>query len=477
MLRIADPSAGRRYCTAASFVVLLLLAVAYAHAAPEDGGKRLALIIGNNAYSVHQLQNAVNDARAMNKALLAAGFRTIFRENAKKVAMEQATVELLRAVGPNDTVLFYYAGHAVQIENENMLIPVDFEAADDVVEAKFKSFPFAQLIEQLKRSRAKITIFILDACRSNPLAAKLSLETGLAIPPNPGKETYIAFSTSPNKVATDNPDGKNSWFTDALADLITKPNLSLDEIFVGVRKRVLEATKGRQIPWSQTSLTEPVYFLRDKDTIIINSTMRDKWFRDAQQHAQRENWPEAIQSLQDVLKNQPDRSLEQKAKKMLDYVMARRDALSHFEIGDFGAAARLYEQALRVDPFSMDAALEGFNSYLLSDQLPDAVRILKQIRLQGSSTVAGKAQAALKELAAVNPDAEKELKNGIPQPPPIQEILGGTHFGAPDWDAGKRYLQEHPAELARWIKDSRRYCLRSLKSRIKRILQRIQRAP
>ena len=91
---------------------LVLLACALpAAAAPQPEGKRIALIIGNNAYSISPLQNAVNDARALDKALRGAGFQTILRENAGKTAMEEATAEFLQQLGPDDTALFFYAGH------------------------------------------------------------------------------------------------------------------------------------------------------------------------------------------------------------------------------------------------------------------------------------------------------------------------------------------------------------------------------
>ncbi len=88
------------------------------------------MIIGNNSYSISPLQNAVNDARVMDKALRDAGFKTILRENAPKAAMEEAVAEFVQQLGPDDTALFFYAGHGIQIENENFLVPVDFEAAE-----------------------------------------------------------------------------------------------------------------------------------------------------------------------------------------------------------------------------------------------------------------------------------------------------------------------------------------------------------
>src|ERR1700730_9632787 len=114
----------------------LLICASAAIASPQEERKRIALIFGNNAYSSSPLQNAVNDARAIEKALKEAGFKTIMRENANKTAMEEATAEFVAQLGPDDTALFFYAGHGIQIENENFLVPVDFEAASSVIQAK-----------------------------------------------------------------------------------------------------------------------------------------------------------------------------------------------------------------------------------------------------------------------------------------------------------------------------------------------------
>src|SRR5215469_10628277 len=223
-----------------TLIFLMVLAPAAGHA---QEGKRIALVVGNNTYALSPLRNAVNDARVMDQALRNAGFRTILRENVTKTALEEAVAEFLQQLGPDDTALFYYAGHGVQIENENFLIPVDFAAANSVIQAKFRCFSMAQLLEALK-NRPKRTIIILDACRTNPVAQSQSLEAGLAQPQNAGKGTYIAYSTQPGKVAADNPDGRNSWFTEALADQIAQRGLDLDEIFTRVRSRVLSETDG-----------------------------------------------------------------------------------------------------------------------------------------------------------------------------------------------------------------------------------------
>ncbi|MFB3825529.1 MAG: caspase family protein [Bryobacteraceae bacterium] len=434
--------------------MLLALATVAAGAAAGQEGKRVALLIGNNAYPVSPLRNAVNDARAMDKALQGAGFRTIVCENGTKVAMEQSIVEFLQALRPEDTALFFYAGHAVQVENENMLIPVDFSTSRDVVEAKFKSISLAMLFDYLKRQRVARSIVIVDACRSNPVAERHSLEAGLAIPLNAGKETYIAFSTSPSHVAADNPEGQNSWFTEALADYVAQPGLTIDEVFNRVRLRVGKATQGRQTPWSQTSLTARFYFHPPVGLEAENDpSLFEKWLRDALRHEQRGNWPEAIALLQQVVKKQPGGALDKTARHKLPYLTLLNEAETHLEARDFAAAAELYEKALNLDAFSMQSAFPGADCYLLADRLPDAVRLLKAVRARGSSSAAAKADGMLKELAAVHPAAAAELKAGLPEPPPAQEVFADVRFGVPDWEAAARYPRAFPLDLRSELKD------------------------
>jgi hypothetical protein len=439
-----------------SLVGLLSLAAAVPALYGQEGGKRVALIFGNDAYSISPLKNAVNDARAMDEALRASNFRTILVENAKKSDMESKIGEFLDMLGPDDTALFFYAGHGVQIANENFLVPVDFVPGNSLSSAKFSCMSVAQIFDELNRKRAKKNIIILDACRSNPVAEKYSLEAGLAQPQNPGKETYIAFSTGPGQVAADNPDGRNSWFTEALSEYIKQPALTLElnEVFTKVKKRVSDATEGRQTPWTISSLTTPFYFHAPLNQETENDpTVAEKWFDDAKRREQREDWTEAIGLVDQILKKKPGGTLEEAARNRLPYLTARQEAQQRFEAGDYAAAAPLFEQAVKLDPFSIDAAFEGVDSYLLNGRVPEAIGLLKAIRIRGTSASTAKANAMLKELAAVSKEAGTELAAGIAEPPPIEEIFSGAHFGVPDWDGGERRLETAPVDIARWTKD------------------------
>jgi tetratricopeptide (TPR) repeat protein len=439
-----------------ALAVLFSLATTIPAVHAQDAGKRVALIIGNDAYTISPLKNAVNDARAMDAALRASNFTTILVENAKLSDMHDKIGEFLDKLGPDDTALFFYAGHGVQIQGENFLVPVDFTPGSSISSAKFSCMSVAEIFETLKSKRAKKNIVILDACRSNPVADKYSLEAGLAQPQNAGKETYVAFSTGPGQVAADNPDGKNSWFTEALSDFIKQPALTIEinEVFNRVKRRVSDATEGRQTPWVISSLSSGFYFHPPLNQDTENDpTLAEKWFDDAQRREQRENWAEAIDLVNQILKKKPGGTLEEAARNKLPYLTARKEAQERFDAGDYAAAAPLYEQAVKLDPFSIEAAFQGVNSYLLNDRVPDAIGLLKAIRIHGTSASTTKANALLQELSAVSKEAGTELQAGIPQPPPIEEIFSGAHFGVPDWDAGARHLQTAPVDMSKWTKD------------------------
>jgi tetratricopeptide (TPR) repeat protein len=288
------------------------------------------------------------------------------------------------------------------------------------------------------------------------MAQTYSLSAGLAQPLNAGRETYIAFSTGPNQVAADNPDGKNSWFTEALTELLSEPgaNPDIDELLTRVRKRVEAETENRQTPWSLSSLTSGFRFRpRSKAEAENDPSLAQKWLDDAARRERREDWVEAIDLLSRVVKRKPGGAVEAAAQTRLPYLAARRDAQASFDGSDFARAAEQYQQAFRIDGFSMDAAFQAANSYLLTDCVGEAVGALKAIRVRGTSEAIRKADAMLKELAAVSPEAGQELKTGIPAPPRAEEVFSAMRFGVPDQEAGRKYLRETPVELTRWVNE------------------------
>ncbi len=220
--------------------------------------ERHALIVGNDAYRRSALVNAVNDAFAMGETLREMGFSVQTLTDADYPTMDRAIDLFVDRLSRGDVALFYYAGHGVQVDGENYLIPTDFDRAR-VAKVKYRALPANLIRERMENSGARLSILILDACRDNPFSGNRSAGQGLA-QMSTGIGTFIAFSTAPGQTATDNPTASNGLFTHHLIQTLATPGLSIDEIFNEVRRQVFQASDGRQIPWTASSLIGSFYF-------------------------------------------------------------------------------------------------------------------------------------------------------------------------------------------------------------------------
>ncbi len=221
--------------------------------------QRRALVIGNDGYAhLPPLANAVHDARAMKGVLEELGFEVQLVTDARVADFHHAVSEFARRLRPRDIGLLYYSGHGLQIRGENFLIPVDFDAANEI-DARFASYPADHALQVLEDSGAELNILILDACRDNPFASTRSGLQGLAIM-SAGRGTLIAFATGPGKTASDGRRGSGGLFTQHLIEKLRTPGLSLDQIFNQVALAVDTASGGRQTPWVVKSLMGDVYF-------------------------------------------------------------------------------------------------------------------------------------------------------------------------------------------------------------------------
>jgi formylglycine-generating enzyme len=214
--------------------------------------RRVALVVGNNAYPQMPLENAVNDARVMEQTLGQFGFEVRKIENSSLIELAKAVDAFIGQLGSGDVGLFFYAGHSIQIEGENYLVPIDFEATDETV-AKYKSYAAEVVRERMEKAGARLNIIVLDACRNNPFRMSRSASRGLAAM-NSGRGTLIAFATGPGKTASDNLVGKNGLFTHHLVECLKIPGLSLDEVFNRTRAEVDKASSHEQTPWVVSSV-------------------------------------------------------------------------------------------------------------------------------------------------------------------------------------------------------------------------------
>jgi formylglycine-generating enzyme required for sulfatase activity len=248
-------------------VVLLLVALLSlctpALVAPAQAEPRVALVIGNGQYGngIGSLANPPNDARLIARALADAGFQVSTVLDADQKRMKRAIVDFgkaLASAGPDAVGLFYYAGHGVQVDGKNYLIPAaaEIEAQSDV---DIESVDADVVLQQMEFAGNRMNIVILDACRNNPLpSGSRGVDRGLARMDAP-TGSFIAYSTAPGAAAADG-TGKNSPYSTALADAIENQRVPLEQLFRDVRVNVMNATGKKQVPWDSSSLTGEFYF-------------------------------------------------------------------------------------------------------------------------------------------------------------------------------------------------------------------------
>ena len=229
---------------------------------PALAERRIALVIGNGSYTTAPLPNPVNDASLMAATLEELGFTVSAHTDLDRRGLQRAVVDfgkLLEASEPDTVALIYYAGHGVQIDGENYLIPVDAEIRDPL-DVKIEGVRASDVLDTLNRYDGGLNIVILDACRNNPFegATRSGGGSGLARMDAP-TGTLVAFSTAPGRVAEDG-SGNNSPYTRALSRAMRIPGLQVEDVFKRVRIEVLERTANRQVPWESSSLTGDFYF-------------------------------------------------------------------------------------------------------------------------------------------------------------------------------------------------------------------------
>src|SRR5215831_15874426 len=259
VFRLAAPA-----ILAAAVALLLVLPAVAQTAAP----KRVALVIGNSAYQhAVALANPVNDATAMGAALKQVGFAVLLGLDLDKRTFDGKIHEFAQVLNDADTALFFYAGHGLQVAGRNHLVPIDAQLNSER-DLDFEAVSLDFVLKQMELEReGKTNIVFLDACRDNPLARNLARSMGTRSAAigqglaqvQTGVGTFIAYSTQPGNVALDG-EGHNSPFTEALARGLRLPDRNLTAVMIEVRKEVLAATGGKQVPWDHSALTGDFYF-------------------------------------------------------------------------------------------------------------------------------------------------------------------------------------------------------------------------
>lgn len=215
--------------------------------------RRVALVIGNSAYQSGPLPNPINDARAFTSSLREIGFEVIHVENATQTRMAEVVASLPTTFAGADVGIVFYAGHGVQYEGSNYLLPIDLHLnePDDLA---FDALSLDDLLSNLDAAKLGLNVVFLDACRNNPFGdAEGALGQGLATVERAPGETLIAYAAAAGTVAADG-TGPHSPYTGALISALEVPGRELYDILRQVRRNVRQATGGRQLPWVSGSI-------------------------------------------------------------------------------------------------------------------------------------------------------------------------------------------------------------------------------
>ncbi len=239
---------------------LLLFVGAFALSFAElVAGERFALVIGNSRYQqVEHLPNPSNDARAISRKLAELGFQVTELHDQSREQMMSALREYSAQLGSDSIALFFYAGHGIQHNGKNYLVPVDADIGR-AYEIEHRTVGLDMVLSAINEMDPMLILAMLDACRNNPFERRIrgvSRTTGFrggglaAIEGTRG--TVLSYATEPGNVATDG-TGAHSPYTAAMIKYLDMPGLSIQEMLNQVGLEVMSVTHGSQKPWFSSS--------------------------------------------------------------------------------------------------------------------------------------------------------------------------------------------------------------------------------
>ncbi len=255
---------------------------------------RVALVIGNSAYQTAPLKNPVNDAKDIASTLQELGFEVVLGLDLDKQQVQEKIDAFSPLLARADVGFFYFAGHGFQYQGDNYLVPLAFDIRSES-DIPRESISTQSILKKMDKAGNAINIVILDACRNNPFADVAQSRTrsmqisskflsdstvsdrsrgimrtsgiasGLSRLNGPSG-SFIAYATAPGNVAADG-NGKNGLYTLHLLNFIDQPGLSIEQVFKKVRIAVIKDTKGRQVPWENSSLLGDFYFVPEDSAV------------------------------------------------------------------------------------------------------------------------------------------------------------------------------------------------------------------
>jgi hypothetical protein len=332
-------------------LVLLVFVLPWSVQAQDSAGTRVALVVGNDRYAPEPLANAGRGAREIAAALRRSGFEVIEVTDASKAQMESAIERMRSALqGRRGVGLFYYAGHAVQIEWRNFMVPIDaaLRVPRDVAA---QTVDVSKVLDAFAAAGTRTNIIVLDACRDNPFGST-GRAAGLA-PMDAPPRSFLAYSTAPGNVAEDGAEGGHSLYTYYLLQELARPKSRIEDVFKRVRLQVRQRTNGRQVPWESTSLEDEFSFDDPAGTAAKMDEAQQRLQLEAAFEKEKADWERVSKStrpedLYEFMKKYPSGAVYELAQFKLDQmqqsavriqvaptgVQALPSGVNRFEIGD-----------------------------------------------------------------------------------------------------------------------------------------------
>ena len=227
---------------------------------PPSGERRVALVLGNGAYADSPLENPANDARGMAVSLRELGFEVITDVDKDLTGMRRLIRTFGERLRGSSVALFFFAGHGVQVNGVNYLIPIGHQIEREA-DVRLEAVSADDVLAQMEEAGTGVNLMILDACRDNPFRSlrRSQGQRGLALVTAPSG-TLIAYATAPGNTAADGKGRPNSPYTTNLLQHIRTPGLKIEDFFKRVRRGVEDLTQRKQTPWEASSLRGDFYF-------------------------------------------------------------------------------------------------------------------------------------------------------------------------------------------------------------------------
>ena len=262
----------KKFATISYISLILVFFLFFPKAAFSSQRQRIALVIGNSNYKFNPLVNPVNDANDMTAALKKCNFTVIKTINATRQEMRKSIRRFGEAILEGDAVgLFYYSGHAIQVEGENYLVPIEAGVyREDEVEDE--CVKVSSVLRKMETAHNRLNIIVLDACRDNPFGSGFRSSTRGLAKMDPPVGSIFAFSTAPGSLAADG-TGRNGLYTFVLLKHILTPNLEIGQLFRRVRIEVISTSEDKQVPWESSCLTGNFYFNPGRGISVLDRPM------------------------------------------------------------------------------------------------------------------------------------------------------------------------------------------------------------